>query len=348
MERTVVVDYKNKIVHIIILDKFIPPFIDFINEHFDANEHFFVILGKERYKFGLTEEHDVVWIDTPIKLLKLSIGLNSSKKIIIHGLWSQIFNIILFVQPWLLKKSYWVMWGGDFYFPEKHGWLQKWVIKNMGFLITANEGDYILSKELYNSKGKRVHSIMYPSNLYKNSNILINKKRNSTDSINIQLGNSADPENNHLEIIEKLKLYKSENIKIYVPLSYGDKLYANKVITEGKRIFGKNFIPMLEFLPLDEYQVFLNNIDIAIFAHNRQQAMGNIVTLLGLGKKVYLKTNVTTWSLFFNQGIKVFDINTFDLSKDMKQLSENRKQIVQYYSKEVLISEISNIIKGKE
>ena len=338
--------YKNKIVHIIILDKFIPPFIDFINEHFDTNEHLFVILGKERYKFGLTKEHDVVWIDSIFKLFNLAVGLNSSRKIIIHGLWSQIFNMILFVQPWLLKKSYWVMWGGDFYFPERHGWLQKWVIKNIGFLITANEGDYILSKELYNSKGKRVHSIMYPSNLYKDSNILINKKRNSMDSINIQLGNSADPENNHLEIIEKLKLYKSENIKIYVPLSYGDKLYANKVITEGKRIFGKNFIPMLEFLPLDEYQVFLNNIDIAIFAHSRQQAMGNIITLLSLGKKIYLRNNITTWKLLREQGIQVFDINKFNLTINSEILFKNKEQVAKYYSKKVLIAQITNIIEG--
>jgi hypothetical protein len=335
--------YKNKIVHIIILDKFIPPFIDFIDENFNANEHYFVILGKERYKFGLTKEHDVVWIDSVFKLLSLAVGLNKSRKIIIHGLWSQIFNAILFSQPWLLKKSYWVMWGGDFYFPQRHGWLQKWVIKNMGFLITANEGDYILSKKLYNSKGKRVHSIMYPSNLYKDFDAPTGKKR---DSINIQLGNSADPQNNHLEMIEKLKHYKTENIKIYTPLSYGDKLYAKRVAMEGKRVFGEKFIPMMDFLPLDEYQMFLNSIDIAIFAHDRQQAMGNIITLLGLGKKVYLKSSITTWQLLIEQGMQVFDINDFDLTINTKQLSINTEQVVKYYSKEVLIAQITDIIEG--
>ncbi|WP_181881452.1 hypothetical protein [Helicobacter sp. MIT 99-5507] len=38
-------------------------------------------------------------------------------------------------------------------------------------------------------------------------------------------------------------------------------------------------------MQFDEYIAFLNNIDIAIFKQNRQQAMGNIFVLLALGKK---------------------------------------------------------------
>ena len=34
-----------------------------------------------------------------------------------------------------------------------------------------------------------------------------------------------------------------------------------------------------------DYIQFLNQIDIAVFNHNRQQAMGTIRSLLGMGKK---------------------------------------------------------------
>lgn len=41
-------------------------------------------------------------------------------------------------------------------------------------------------------------------------------------------------------------------------------------------------------MPFEEYLGLLAKIDIAILNHKRQQAMGNITTLLGLGKKYIL------------------------------------------------------------
>lgn len=43
--------------------------------------------------------------------------------------------------------------------------------------------------------------------------------------------------------------------------------------------------PIVDFMDFNEYINFLSTIDIAIFNHKRQQGMGNIITLLGMGKK---------------------------------------------------------------
>ena len=43
-------------------------------------------------------------------------------------------------------------------------------------------------------------------------------------------------------------------------------------------------------MPFNQYLEFLGKIDIAIFNHRRQQGFGNAITLLGLGKKVYLNS----------------------------------------------------------
>ena len=40
--------------------------------------------------------------------------------------------------------------------------------------------------------------------------------------INILIGNSATETNNHIEVLDLLSKFKNEDIKIYVPLSYGD------------------------------------------------------------------------------------------------------------------------------
>lgn len=54
-----------------VLDKFIPPFIDFIHNNFESSNHRFMILGKEKYEYGLTKSHIIEWIDKKAKLLHL-------------------------------------------------------------------------------------------------------------------------------------------------------------------------------------------------------------------------------------------------------------------------------------
>ena len=60
-----------------------------------------------------------------------------------------------------------------------------------------------------------------------------------------------------------------------------------------------------------QYQLFLATIDIAIFKHNRQQAVSTIVSLLGMGKTVYMSKTSTTWEMFTRLGIFIKDIDIF-------------------------------------
>lgn len=70
---------------------------------------------------------------------------------------------------------------------------------------------------------------MYPSNLYHEYSI--NNVSKTKENIIIQVGNSADCTNDHIEVFNKLKRYK--NIKIICPLSYGgDDVYIDNVIKE--------------------------------------------------------------------------------------------------------------------
>lgn len=327
-----------------ILDKFNVPFIDFIKEHFDTKNHKFIFLQKAKYEHGMTKDHDVVWIDKKSKVFQLAKELYTADKIIIHGLWSGQFIKLLFVQPWLLKKCYWVMWGGDFYFPEKQGRLKKQAIKRMGHFITYIKGDYELAKKWYGANGKYHECFMYPSNLYKEYDI----KPKEHTTINIQLGNSADPSNNHIEILEKLKVYKDKNIQIFTPLSYGIQEYAKEVIAKGKELFGDKFVALTDFLPFEKYLEFLGSIDIAIFAHKRQQAMGNIITLLGLGKKVYMRSDITPWQLFNDIGVKVFDVDDIQIDfLDEQTKIKNIRKVKEYFSQENYLKQLQNLFGSK-
>lgn len=235
------------------------------------------------------------------------------------------------------------MWGGDFYFPERqHKW-RRAVIRKMGHLVTYLKGDYELAQKWYDTKGKHHECFMYPSNLYKEYNI----KPKAHDTINIQLGNSADPSNNHIEVLKKLEKYKNEDIKIFVPLSYGDQDHAKEVIRYGKNIFKDKFIPLTEFIPFEKYLEFLGEIDIAIFAHKRQQAMGNTITLLGLGKKVYMRSDISPWQLFKDIDVKVYDVANIEIDLIDKQVQkENQEKIKEYFSQENYLKQLQNLFES--
>lgn len=334
---------KKKIVHIAPNEKFIPSFIDFVNEHFHEYLHIFILLGKKEYKYGLKEQYLVQWLDKKIKVFALIRDMYTADKIIIHGLWSEDIVKLLYIQPWLLKKCFHIMWGGDFYFPEKQSWFKKQVIKKMGHFITYIEGDYQKIKKLYNAKGIYHECFMYPSNLYKE--YIIKSKQDTI--INIQVGNSGDPTNNHIEAFEKLKKFKNENINVYVPLSYGNEIYIAEVLKIGEEIFSNKFKPITTFIPLEEYQDFLSKIDIAIYAHKRQQGMGNIITLMGLGRKVFIRNDITPWYFFKNLGVEVYDFNTIDINLICDKIKQkNMRYIKNYFSEKNYVSQLKKIFQN--
>ena len=55
---------------------------------------------------------------------------------------------------------------------------------------------------------------------------------------------------------------------------------------------------MTDLMSFDDYNKYLASIDIAIFHHDRQQAMGNVIGLISLGKKVVLKDSISSYEFF--------------------------------------------------
>lgn len=342
----------NRIIHLGRNGSIINNFVKFVDENFDNKRHFFYLTGKD-----INNKSNVIDIRNKIdfikNIIKLNIDLYNSKKIIIHGFNQSYLFYLFFFQPWLLKKSYWIMWGGDLY-----SYLQKpkslkmkllyfmrgFVFKKIKNFVTYIKGDYELAQKWYGAKGEYYECFMYPSNLYKEYDI----KPKEHDAINIQLGNSADPSNNHIDILKKLVKYKDENIQLFIPLSYGNEEYAKKVIAYGKELFGDKFVPLTEFMPFEKYLEFLGEIDIAIFAHKRQQAMGNTITLLGLGKKVYMRSNITPWQLFKDIDVKVFDVDDIKINLiDEQTQKENQEKIKEYFSKENYLNQLKNLFESK-
>lgn len=342
----------NKILHISSCDKFIPPFIQFVRENFYFEKHQFLLHNGMAEK-ELIKAPNIYFSKRSIfgRLKHYSqaiIKMHQSDKVILHGLFDVKLVFILFFTPWLLKKCYWIMFGGDLYVYQLGERSWKWrlreffrrsVIKRMGHLVTYIEGDVELARKWYGAKGRYHECIMYLSNVYKELDI----PAKVSPKINIQVGNSANPTNNHIEALKKLLPYKDDDICIYVPLSYGGQEHAEKIIVQGKKWFGDKFIPLTDFMPFDEYLTFLGEIDIAIFNHERQQAMGNTIALLGLGKTVYIQSSTSQWQFFKQKEIVIGDINHLE-SLSRLQKNENINKIKGYFSKENLKKQCEHIL----
>jgi hypothetical protein len=335
--------------------------MDFVAEHFDANEHYYVYLFDDNVvKYPIPESDNVLDICNKYpgrkNFFKLSRVLTplmeKAEKVILHGLFSDDLVNYLYWHQRFLPKCYWIMWGGDLYgyMNPQRSWRNTFrihrryrVVEKMGHLVTYIRGDYELARKVYGATGAYRECFMYPSNLYQSYDI----PEVPHDTVNILVGNSADPSNNHFEIFEKLLPYKDEDIRLVVPLSYSSRTHAEKVIEKGRMLFGEKFEPLTEYMDFDAYLKLLGEIDIAVFAHKRQQAMGNMITLLGLGKKVYIRDDITPWGLFGALEINIFNVNYVNcVLLDKKSKECNRKRIKEYFSKENYLKQLKNIFES--
>ncbi len=272
--------------------------------------------------------------------------------IIFHGLWFPKIQLLYAVQSRIARKSRWVLWGGDLYndllFPDgglkarlKRGIKSK-LIKKIEGIIALVPGDYAVVKENY-ATNSRLYKAFYPLpvNFKLLDRVIAERKPEERRVSTILLGNSASKTNEHFEAIDFLTKLSNKEFNVLCPLSYGDMEYAKKVIEYGKTKLGSRFEPLTEYMKPEDYAKVLNTVDAAIMNHKRQQAVGNIVALLYLGKKVFLRQEVTTYSWLRDMGITVFDIDEIlgAASDDIFYIEPdkaiaNREIIKEYFSEE--------------
>ncbi|MGZ5191244.1 MAG: TDP-N-acetylfucosamine:lipid II N-acetylfucosaminyltransferase, partial [Flavisolibacter sp.] len=216
-------------------------------------------------------------------------------------------------------------------------------VQRINFILIDpnNTAEVELTRKLY----KASHLKHLPLNYNQNVDLANSIDFKLTDNhqvLNIQLGNSATEANNHVDCLQVIRKFKNENIKLIIPLAYGRDTYAKFVKENANELFVDKVVIHERFISREEYVRNLNEVDIGIMYHNRSQAFGNCVTLLSLGKKLFLKSNNPLFTLFNKVGIKVFDANLIrrmDFKEFAEPLSEGEKQInisltLKYFSNE--------------
>ncbi len=225
-------------------------------------------------------------------------------------------------------------------------------IARIDYLVLPKQadGEYDLIKTLYPSlKAKHVYGL-FDQNFDLASKLLT--KETVSQSYKILLGNSADPTNNHIDALTFIKKEISAQVDVYSILSYGDTVGKNWAIKTGENLFGDHFYPILDYMDRQSYLDFVNSMDVVVMYHNRQQAAGNIMTALVLGKPVFMKSENVVYKMLKNIGVSaVFDIKQISkrpLNEYIKEAKEKRKEtaeiIKNIYSKELRLKYLKELL----
>jgi len=162
----------------------------------------------------------------------------------------------------------------------------------------------------------------------------------------VLLGNSASPTNNHLEAFEVLRSLELSGRKIIVPLSYGDRWYAEEICRRGKHLFGPRFVPLREYLSPVEYSNRLSTCGFVFMNHVRQEATGNVSIALLKGAKVFLRQKNLLTAFYKKFGAALFEFPEIapnqDAGKIFTPLSQtqkevNRKIVTDFWAQEIVI-----------
>lgn len=181
------------------------------------------------------------------------------------------------------------------------------VLNYINYFAPVLECEYAMVKESLSSFHPEYVDWNYGSANSLNPNISSVKEVKK----NILIGNSASPNNNHLDVFNLIKdSFIPKEAKVIVPLSYGgSKKYVSQVISEGKRLFGDSFLPVLSFMPYQEYINIISDCNIVIMCQKRQQGTGNIGAALLTGAKVFMSVENAYYSTSIKRGMKIFCIN---------------------------------------
>lgn len=337
----------KKILHIFRTSQFTKTFVQFINQYFDPKYHIFWVYGENFFDYSdksMIQFCNVIYIpQIHILLNKKSIyeQLEEFDLIFYHGLFDE--NIVDFFgeNRDLVKKLCLYFWGGDKkpadFWSESSKGHYRYMIHNAVKIITIIEEDYRSICDDYAPQGEHFSALYgenydygelkYEDNVY-------------GQTINIQIGNSATKSNHHIRALKELEQYKDERIRVWLPLSYGDKKYAAEVIDFGRKLFGTKLIALEKYMPETQYNELLKTMNVGIFDIDRQQALGNITSLLESGCKIFLRKGSMLARYFEDEcGCRIFYMEDIPqmgfrhfIEYTKEEAFENKRKLDQFFN----------------
>ncbi|HFG6926183.1 TDP-N-acetylfucosamine:lipid II N-acetylfucosaminyltransferase [Acinetobacter baumannii] len=369
----------NNILHLCVDDSFTDIALQYFEKASPQNNIVIKFGGNKLKKF----KGKCFYINSKDEVLKVIDQLNYSL-IVIHALNNIWFDIIEKRAAHI--KVVWIGWGYDYYdlFPQQvllketkacvnslilqKNFIQfiyfqtfkpilsiyrnirkKRIISKIDFFAPVLESEYRLFEKMFNNQ-------KIPKYLDFNYGVLehdfIKGFENRLVSGNdILLGNSSSATCNHIEAIQILNKINLKNKSVVCPLSYGDLKYQKKISSIGESYLKSSFTPLLQLLPIEEYISMVLSCGNVIMNHVRQQAVGNIILMLYLGAKIYLRKENPIYSFLKENNFTVYlvedilnDPSILDKKLTIDEIESNRRRLKLFWSEEVIMAKTKTII----
>lgn len=242
--------------------------------------------------------------------------------VIWHGLlFGAKRTMIPLVYKKYMKKSIWIIRGIDMYnWRIQKGDLISRIINRINYSCRKNMPriGYIAhpDESVYCSQfGEHAKRFYLPYAIPKDAFDTMEQYRNAIPRDNgkvyVQVAHNSYTFNNHEEILDDLSKFRNENIRVIVPLSYGNDWYnkednyAARISKKAEDIFGRKVACLKRLMPPHNYSELLCNIDISVYKSKRQNALGNILRSLYTGNKVFLPPDNPLYTLYVQNGIEI-------------------------------------------
>lgn len=345
------------------------------------NQNIFVCIMKGDNPKYVSKELGVIFTDLSSPLKE---DLGCVTTVIIHLLFED--KIVFLEQNRLLdRRIFWIEWGMDLYnsllfhagFPMFYNYYKEYGRKNVvkSFIkyqilkyrepedtriinfvnkyvtdVNMMSEEVDLWKKYINKNASFVNHeefFYYPIDEILGT-ALIDKEANGNY---ILVGNSASNTNNHKYVFEYLQKMDLKEKQIVCPLSYGgwSQGQRNELKDYAKSLFGDRFVPLMDFLPLDQYNMIMSQAEVCIYGSWRQEAFGNILIGLYLGAKVFMSNKSPLFKEIKRLGLIVFEIEK-DLTSESLHMplssiekKHNRDLLINIYNKANQIKAIKKI-----
>ncbi len=365
----------KKILHLLPDEKIANRIIKMFDEALPTNNLYLVTSRRIEYNF--VEKNAGVISLQEFKQMSHDSSWDGVQAVVIHNL----THCALEVADKYLPKgmpTYWVIWGMDLYnvllapkgfslydegnpfksrlntlwkqlwAPLKASRVRKFVYEKVTHIMTdTTDNDYQMLLHYYPEMASKKHVSFFYYPIDELLGPLVDKTVESYEGKDhfggIQVGNSCSPTNNHLYAFDVLFKLNLHNRPIRVPLSYSVREYYRKPVIEGgKKRFGNQFKPLVDFIPLDDYTRMQCDNTVVVYANFRQEAIGNILSSLFLGAKVFLSKYSPVHDWAKSIGVELFSLEDMTqesldtpLSSAQKQL--HRKRLMELYNKDKMI-----------
>ena len=360
-------DFFVKVTHIFVLciEHHVIPYINFIKEELDKTHYKSNILVYSKQateKLSSLQDNQVTITPMRNDVVNTIKNANSSHKVIIHGFYDSVIFFKLLFSISQLKFVSWAMWGADVYYTPPQGirgmiikYCRKKVIPRIGNKLGLH-CDYVwLFNQLKVKDKGEFNEICFPAWFYqetetcKQHRLKINCGKQELSAL---IGNSADPTNNFIELIDLLKYTKIFTQYTFVLNYGGSPAYINKIKKHAKQnLLNCKLVFLTEKLAYQKYIEVVAQHDSLVYNHSRQQGVGSLNIAFELGLSVIIPehnpmtNNYKNWQVktFSTESIATLSIN--DLQRQSYK-EQNRKIIQNYYHPKNVAKKLMAIIES--